>query len=643
MTGRPRLSLFLLLLGLTLLAPSRARAQAGLGTDIITGTITSDDGSPIPDATVEAYSLETQVTRRARTDARGRFTILFTDGGGQYRMSVRVLGMTPRIQLIQRDADEDRLVWNVQLRGSPVQLEGIDVTAQRNLQGGEAPTPGSQERAFNPDQLAQLPVDPSDLASLVGLVAGILPLGSTDSTASSFSVAGLGPNANAVTLDGLLFGNTTVPQEGLRQTRVVTSTYDVSRGQFSGGLVSSTTRSGSNVVQGSAMLQYRNPDLAVNSGDSPYTQGFTQSQLSGGIGGPLVKDNLFVFLSGMARLRSDPQQTLLSGSPTDFMHLGVSPDSVSRFLGIVDSLGVPNNSVTGGATRANNNYSGLARLDWVMSNAHTLTLRGNWNGTSQDPARVGTLALPQTGGDLTNSSGGFMATVTSHFGATVLNEVHGFWQGARNVGDPFSSLPQGRVQVASTLPDTTLSVTTLVFGGNAGLPTRSTSSSFEAADELSLLPGAGHHRIKIGGTWLTERGDNLFAGNSLGTFSYNSLGALDSGQAAMFRRTLDAVERRSNDQQFGFYAADVWVIQRNFQLTYGLRLEGSSFGDAPAYNPAVDTAFGFRTDKLPDEWHFSPRAGFTWTLGGSNFGPGGRGGRAARAVSAGGSSSPRAG
>ncbi len=626
MTLRRWLSVLPLLLSFWLVAPARAHAQAGLGTDIITGVITSDDGTPIPDATVEAYSLETQVTRRARTDARGRFTILFTDGGGQYRMSVRVLGMTPRVQLIQRDADEDRLVWNVQLRGSPVQLEGIDVTAQRNLQGGEAPTPGSQERAFNPEQLAQLPVDPTDLASLAGLVAGILPLSGTDSTASSFSVAGLGPDANAVTLDGLLFGNTTVPQEGLRQTRVVTSTYDVSRGQFSGGLVSSTTRSGSNVVQGSAMLQYRNPDLAVDPGDSPYTQGFTQSQLSGGIGGPVVKDHLFVFVSGMARLRSDPQQTLLSGSPTDFMHLGVAPDSVSRFLRIVDSLGVPYNSVTGGATRASNNYSGLARLDWVMSNAHTLTLRGNWNGTSQDPARVGTLALPQTGGALTNASGGFMATVTSHFGATVLNEVHGFWQGARNSGDPFSSLPQGRVQVASTLPDTTLSVTTLVFGGNAGLPTHSTSSSFQASDELSWLPGAGHHRLKVGGTWLTERSDNLFAGNSLGTFTYNSLGALDSGQAAMFRRTLDAVERRSNDQQFGFYAADVWVIQRNFQLTYGLRLEGSSFGDAPAYNPAVDTAFGFRTDRLPDEWQFSPRADFTWTLGGSNFGPGGAGG-----------------
>ena len=173
-------------------------------------------------------------------------------------------------------------------------------------------------------------------------------------------------------------------------------------------------------------------------------------------------------------------------------------------------------------------------------------------------------------------------------------------------------------------------MTNLVFGGNAGLPTHSSSSSFESSDELSWLPGAGHHRFKVGATWLTERSDNLFAGNSDGTFTYTSLGALAAGQPAMFRRTLDAVERRSYDQQFGFYAGDVWVIQRAFQLTYGARLEGATFGDPPAYNPAVYSAFGLRTDQIPSEWHVSPRAGFTWTIGGSNFGPGGAGLRGLR-------------
>ena len=596
--------------------PCRAMAQAGVGTDIITGTILGDDGAPVQDANIEAYSLETQVTRRAHTDVRGRFTILFPDGGGQYRMSVRVLGMNPRTALVTRDADEDRLVWNVQLESSAVTLDAVNINAGPLLRSGEAPTPGSTERVLSPDQLARLPIDPSDLASLVSLVPGVLPISGTDSSASAFSVAGLGPDANAVTLDGLLIGNTTVPQEGLRQTRVITNTYDVSRGQFSGGLVSSTTRGGSNVVQGSWTGVARNENVALDPGDSPFTEGYTQNQLSGGIGGPMVKDKVFIFASMMARLRADPEQTLLSATPADFIHLGVSSDSVQRFKGILaNSLGVPLYSVPAAATRASNNLSGLVRFDYVLSDSHTLTLRGNWNGTSQNPARLGALSLPQVGGDLTTSGGGAMATLTSHFGSTILNELRAFYLGATNDGEPFSLVPQARVQVASDLPDSTLGITTLVFGGNAGLPSSTVSSSFEASNELSWLPGAGSHRLKVGATWLTERTNNLVGGNQYGTYTYNSLAALAADSPATFRRTLGITERLSYDQQWGLYAGDVWMVTRPFQLTYGLRLEGSSFGDPPAYNDSVFKYFGMRTDRLPTEWQLSPRAGFTWTFG----------------------------
>ena len=632
----PRFRVFLVLLAVALLAllPARVSAQVGMGTDIIVGVVTGDDGAPVQDATVEAYSLETQVTRRARTDARGRFTILFADGGGQYRMTARVLGMSPHTALLVRDADEDRLVWNVRLRAGAVQLEAISVQTGPQLRSGEGPTPGSREQVFGADQLARLPVDATDLASLAGLVPGVLLIGSTDTTATAFSVAGLGADANALTLDGLLFGSGTVPQEGLRQTRVITSTYDVSRGSFSGGLVASTTRSGSNVLQGSTQAQVRDEALAVNAGDTPYKQGFNQSVLSGGFGGPIARDRLFVYLSGQARLRSDPQQTLLSAAATDFTRLGISPDSVARFNTIVDGLGVPHASVPNGATRASDNFSGMLRLDWVMSNAHSLSLRGDWRGTSQDPARLGSLALPQTGGTMASSGGGVMATISSHFGAAVLNEFRGYLQSSQNDGTPFSQLPQGRVQVASLLPDTTTGVTTLVFGGNTGFPSRSRGSSFEGSDELSWLPGSGAHRIKLGASILTERSHDFVGANLLGTFTYNSLHDLETGTAASFRRTLGSTERQADNLRWGFYAGDVWMVSRPFQLTYGVRLEGSKFGDSPAYNAAVDSVFSRRTDYLPTEWHASPRVGFSWTLGsvggsGGGFpggGPGGMGG-----------------
>src|SRR5207247_8508323 len=79
-------------------------------------------------------------------------------------------------------------------------------------------------------------------------------------------------------------------------TRVVTSSYDAARGQFSGGLVASTTRGGKNIPQGSFTYTLRDRSLAWGQATaSPFGQGYTQNQLSGGVGGRLVPDRLFSF------------------------------------------------------------------------------------------------------------------------------------------------------------------------------------------------------------------------------------------------------------------------------------------------------------------------------------------------------------
>jgi len=626
-----RLALGLAVLAACAALPRTVHAQAGAGTDVLTGTVTGPDGQPVPDANIEATSLESQVTRRARTDGHGRFTILFPDGGGQYRMTARAVGMAPRIALLARYADEDRLVWNVRLEGGTVTLDAINVTAgPQLLRAPEGPTPGSTERALNLDQVARLPVDNTDLALLTTLVPGVLTIGATDTTATAFSVAGLGTDANALTLDGLLFGTSSIPQEGLRQTRIVTSTYDVSRGQFSGGLIASTTRSGSNMLQGSSQYQLRDEDLSITSDSSAYAQGFTQNVLSGGLGGPIVRDRLFVFGSLQARLRTDPQQTLASATPADLVRLGVSPDSVARFYAILQQLGVPAFSVPPSATRSSDNLSGLVRLDYVVSNAHTLTLRGDWQGSGQDPTRLGATALPQTGGELSTSGGGVMGTLTSRFGATAINELSAYLHADSRDGTTYSPVPSGRVTVASDLPDGTQGVTTLVFGGNPGLPASNTARTLQLTDEVSWLPGSGGHRLKLGGFYYADRTSDFTASNQFGTFTFNSLADLENGVAAAFRRTLNVPERLSRSQRWGAYLGDVWMLRRHVQLTYGARVEGSAYSDPPAYNPAVDSTFGRRTDRLPREWQLSPRAGFSWSLGGAS--PGGGGGFAGRAT-----------
>jgi len=90
----------LLILAALLGSPNTLTAQVGVTTDIIIGSVRDEQGQPVADAIVDAMSLETQITRSARTNARGQFTIIFVDGGGQYRMSARAIGRTPAVAIV---------------------------------------------------------------------------------------------------------------------------------------------------------------------------------------------------------------------------------------------------------------------------------------------------------------------------------------------------------------------------------------------------------------------------------------------------------------------------------------------------------------------------------------------------------------
>ncbi len=595
-------------------APRGATAQVGATTDIITGTVTGPDSQPLAGAVVQAISLETQISRQRTTDARGRFTIVFPDGGGQYQLIARYIGMAPTRLTIARQADEDRLVADIRLGLAAIPLEPVTVTARRNPRDGERPTPGSTERDLSPQLLARLPIDASDLNTIATLAPGVVGIAGTDSTDAAFSVAGQRTTANDITLDGMSFGSGSVPQDAVRSTRVVTSTYDVARGQFSGGLVASTTRSGTNVPQGSFTYTLRDKDLAWGGPTaSPFGQGYTQNQLGGGMGGPIIANKLFVFGALQGRWRAQGLTSLASADAATLARLGVSPDSVARFIGLAQQSGTPITVPGLPDDRATDNTTGLVRLDWNLSDAQTLMLRfdGRWN--SQQPTRLGALALPPTGGTMSQTGGGIMGSLTSYFGGNFINEARGYVSSSRRDNTGYVTLPAGRVQVASTL-----SVTNLSFGGNTGFPQTTDNRSLEVSDEFSWLPGRTAHRIKLG-LYLngSELQENL-AVNQLGTFTFPSLAAFAADSPATFTRTLSPLERQGTAWNGAAYLGDTWRAGGGLQLTYGARVEAARFSGAPAFNPTVASLFGVRTDHIPTELHVSPRVGFTWMLAGSD-------------------------
>ncbi|HUF30508.1 MAG TPA: carboxypeptidase regulatory-like domain-containing protein [Gemmatimonadaceae bacterium] len=615
---------FAIALALAVSCVAPAFAQLGASTDIIAGVILGPGDLPLEGATVQVTSIETGITRTKSTNAKGQYTLLFPDGGGEYRIVARFLGMAPQERTIARVADEDRMMADFTLSSAATQLEAVTVQATRRPRPGQddRPTPGSTGQTLSGDQLQRLPVDPSDPNAVALLAPGVVGVTESDTTAAGFSVAGQRPDQNQVTLDGLTFETGTVPAEAVRSTRVVTNTYDVARGQFTGGLVQTTSRGGTNAVAGSFSYSLRDPSLqwSDEQEEGTFSQGYTQHQLSGGLGGPIIRDRAFWFASAQVRRRLNPLQSILGADAITLERLGASPDSAARFLDVLGGFGLPLSVAAVPDDRLADNGSVITRLDYQLTENHSLMLRGNVQGSLQNGFRTSALTVPSYGGEQSNRGAGGMLMLSSVLG-TFLNELRASYAADTRSGDPYLLIPAGRVRVSSELEDGALGVSTLSFGGNPALPSDGSSQQLEIIDELSLL-GFNGHRYKIGGLLNYTRFTTTNSSDRYGSYAFNSLADFEAGQASSFTRTLAPAEREGSMLNAAIYVGDTWRASQALQLNYGARLEHSRFLESPAYNPRVEELFGRRTDEIPSELHASPRIGFTWILG---AGGGGRG------------------
>ncbi|HEY0994670.1 MAG TPA: hypothetical protein VGD77_01645, partial [Gemmatimonadaceae bacterium] len=515
--------------------------------------------------------------------------------------------------IVARQADEDRLVANLSLSQVPQQLAAVVSRATATPRGGERQEPGNTGRNFSGEQLLRLPVDPSDPNAVAALAPGAVSVAGTDTTPGGFSILGQSPENNQVTLDGLSFNAGSVPQEAVRSSRVITNTYDIARGQFSGGQVATTTRGGTNQLQGGFTYTLRDPRLTWSASDEPsgFNQEYSQNQVSGGLGGPIVRDRAFYFASLQFRRRSEGVQSLLAADEETLGRLGAAPDSVARFEQLVAGLGVPINASQVPANRVSDSYSGLLRGDLQLNDDHSLSLRGDWRFYTSGATRIGSLSFPTTGGDRFSGGGGVAATVTSTFG-TILNELRAYASASSGHSDPYNTLPEGRVRVAAPAEQGG-AVTTLEFGGNAGLPQEDSDRVLELTDEASWL--TGRHRWKIGALLNLSEFRNSANYNRLGTFTYHSLADFASNRPASFTRSLGSRDRSGGALNAGVYLGDTWRRDAAFQLTYGVRVEGSAYLKAPELNAEVEQLFGRRTSDFPRDLRVSPRVGFSWNVG----------------------------
>ncbi|HEX3927864.1 MAG TPA: TonB-dependent receptor [Gemmatimonadales bacterium] len=647
-------------LGSAVAAPLAAQ---GSDVDIIVGVVKDKAGKPVFGAKVEATSISTDVTRTYTTKADGRFLIQFYQGDGQYRVTVSAIGHAPYIANVTRQADDDRIDFNVTLDEQAVHLQDLVASGNRrpNLDQLNGAGVGSSERNMSGDQAMHLPIDASDLSMLAALAPGVVFTAATDSSASTFSVGGQSAASNSYVVDGVTTSNTSIPQDAVRSTRVITNTYDVSRGGFAGGQVSVSTKGGSNRVQGSLSSNLQDKNLSWGEAqDNPFTAGNTQERFGGGFGGPIQRNKTFLFGSFTVGRQINPNASLDAADPTTLLRLGASPDSVAVFNTLVNATGLPGQVGAIDPNRSSDNFTGTLRFDWNAGNIHIVTLTANVGMTSQDPTVAGQTSLAQEGGTQDGNTGGFNLLVASRFGRWV-NQYRSGVSYNHSDSKPFLFVPVGRVTNESAL-DSVVAVTTLGFGGNSGLPRTSTTKSGEVFDEISWLPGRATHRFALGVDVIDQTFSQDQTNNQFGTYTYESLADFANNDASSFTRTLIPSVRSGGVINESVYLSDAWRPRSpqqnggggsngaggaaggpggdngggrgagrnggggggggfgrggggsNFQLQYGVRLEHTSYTGAPALNQDVYNEFHVRTDQLPSETYVSPRIGFSYSI-----------------------------
>jgi hypothetical protein len=606
----------LFLIAAFVLAGTEARAQQS---DVIRGRVTGPDSAAIENVTVTVTSISGNVSRTARTDRNGRFTVTFPGGDGDYMVSFAAMGFAAKRFEVKRTADEEILVADTRLARVGAILDPVKVTAERQrVSRNEAPqdVSGTEQPLSNTAVPANLM---GDLAAMAASLPGVQSVPGQDGGADGYSVLGLGADQNNTTLNGMQFGGSSLPRDAMVSSSVATSPYDVSRGGFSGAQMSLRSRSGSNFMTRGMSLNVDAPQMQWSDRAArSLGQEYSNLSLGGTVSGPLVFDKAFYNVAYQLGRRSNDLQTLLNTDSRGLAALGVSSDSVARFLSILGTAQVPLTAGSPTDNRIGDQGSLFGNFDFAPPSSSTgqalnVSFNGSW--TRQNPAFGFATEVPAHSGDRTSWRGGVQARQNMYFGVGILSETSLGFSASRTWSNPFLDMPTGSVRVTSSFDDGASGVQNLVFGGSQSLNTTQATNSLGLLNQMSWFSSNNKHRLKLT-TELRRDGSSQQQGNNLlGTFAFNSLSDLQASRPSSFSRQLGIREREVNQLVGSVSLGDAWRTTDNLQIQYGLRVDANRFQNDPAFNPAIDSIFGERNDRVPSSVYVSPRVGFSWTYG----------------------------
>ncbi len=249
----------------------------------INGRISDPQGEVVPGVEVRAVNIDTNVDYIARTNAAG-FYVISNIPPGRYRLLVRKEGFKEINKVNLELHVQDTVEQNFSLEIGSVS-QSITVMSAVSALNTETEKESSN---ISNTMVQDLPIvvggalrSPLDLASLTpegknyntAIANGAAAPGTN--TSDSFSIGGGQPRAFGITLDGvtLMAGNSTPnswltyntpPLDAITEFTVETNGYKAEFGHAQGGVMTFSSKSGTNSLHGSAFEFLRNTDLDSN-------------------------------------------------------------------------------------------------------------------------------------------------------------------------------------------------------------------------------------------------------------------------------------------------------------------------------------------------------------------------------------------
>ncbi|HXQ73253.1 MAG TPA: carboxypeptidase-like regulatory domain-containing protein, partial [Pyrinomonadaceae bacterium] len=573
---------FTFALTITLLAGA-ATATSAQSTASIEGLVVDPHGAVVPGVRITASNPAIAVERTTTSDTRGRYTLAALPVG-DYVVAATAAGFKKQVI--------EKLTIEVGRRVTQdFQLEAGDISEQVSIISANDAVDRSIAMGHVIDRrtVQNIPLNGRYFLDLALLVpASVTPPQGAFSAAPMRGLGSLAINTagnreetvnyqiNGITLNNLTFSSISFQPSinTIQEFKAENSTSSAEYGESSGAVVNIATRSGANDFHGELFEFFRNDALDARNFfelTSNEPAPFKRNQFGGNIGGPIVRDKLFFFVS-YEGLRQRQGLDLNSVVLNDSQRALVTDPVVTKLLALIPRANFIDSS---GTSRFVSSASAPVNVDqWTADISYNLSEKDRVHGyyaiqdsELSEPNRFGN-TIPGFGHVARTLRQIFTFNETHTFSQTMVNELRFGFNRFSGSSTPLAQLNPADFGIKNGinqplgLPQISIAGGSLNLGGPANQPSGRGDTTFVAADTLNWL--VGRHSLKLGGEYRQFLNNNFRQGT--GSFNFPTVAAFVSGTANSFSVTLGNQSSSIAQGALGFFVQDSYRLSPRLNL-----------------------------------------------------------------------------